>query len=156
MVDAILECPVCNGLTLEVKHVEMEIPHFGNAIIYTAVCSNCGYKTNDIKFKGNFPIKNSLHIEKPEDMKIKIVRGNEGTVEIPELGLLLEPGPLAESFITNIEGLLERFEEVLPLFDKKVTEELQNRLNKAKDGKLRFTIIIDDPSGVSHFIRDEV
>ncbi len=156
MVDTILECPVCHNLTLEVRHTEMEIPHFGNAMIYTAICSNCGYRTNDIRFEGNFPIEDRIYIEKPEDMKIKIVRGNEGTVEIPELGLLLEPGPLAESFITNIEGLLERFEEILPLFDKEAVQDLAGKLNKAKDGKLKFTIILNDPSGVSHFIRDEI
>ena len=74
---------------------------------------------------------------------------------IPELGLELYPGPLAESFITNVEGLLNRFLKLLPLFeDRKKVEEIERKIKDAVEGKLRFTISMSDPSGVSHFIRD--
>ena len=154
MVDTILECPVCHQLTLKVTETEFEVPYFGKAIIYNATCQNCGYKINDIKFEGNYPVKDKIIIEKPEDLKTKIVRGNRGAIKIPELGLSMEPGPIAESFITNVEGLFQRFLDILPLFDPEKTKELEERINDAKEGKIKFTIIIEDPTGVSHFVRE--
>lgn len=155
MVESILECPVCGKKSLEIRSAELEIPHFGIAFIFTEVCTNCGYRTNDIRFEGKFPRKDSVRIENSEDLKIKVVRGNEGRVEIPELGLILEPGPNAESFITNIEGLLERFSEIIKLFDKDKIADIEEKIEKAKNGELAFTILLDDPTGVSHFIKED-
>ncbi len=154
MVEPVLECPVCHKTTLKITETELDIPYFGKAMIYNATCENCGYKINDIKFEGNYPVKDKIKIEKPEDLNIKIVRGNRGTIRIPELGLSMEPGPLAESFITNVEGLFERFLNVLPLFDPEKTKELEEKINDAKNGKMKFTVIIEDPTGVSHFVRE--
>jgi len=42
----------------------------------------------------------------------------------------------------------------LPLFDPEKTKELEERINDAKEGKIKFTIIIEDPTGVSHFVRE--
>ncbi|MGC8562955.1 MAG: ZPR1 zinc finger domain-containing protein [Thermoplasmata archaeon] len=150
-----LICPVCRSKDMEQGTAEIEVPHFGNVVIYYMRCKNCGYRINDFGFQGNFPKEDKVEIKEKKDMETKIVRGSGGTVIIPELGLELFPGPLAESFITNVEGLLNRFLQLMPLFeDRNGVKEIESRINEAMEGKLKFTIFLNDPSGVSHFIRD--
>ncbi len=134
---------------------ELDVPHFGKVIHYFMRCNKCGYRINDFAFQGNHPKEDRLEIRSREDLDTKIVRGSSCTVLIPELGLELYPGPLAESFVTNIEGLLNRFLKLMPLFeDRGKVKEIEEKIAAAIEGKLTFTITLDDPSGVSHFIRD--
>jgi zinc finger protein len=150
-----LKCPACSSESLERGTDELEIPHFGKVIHYFMRCKNCGYRINDFAFQGDFPNQDEVKIENKEDLAIKIVRGSGATVLIPELGLELYPGPLAESFITNVEGLLNRFLQLIPLFDdQSKAKEIEEKIKDAVEGRLRFTISISDPSGVSHFIRN--
>lgn len=150
-----LACPACSEKALERGMDELDIPHFGNVIHYYMRCKKCGYRINDFAFQGNFQKEDSVEIREKKDLNIKLVRGSGATLLIPELGLELYPGPLAESFITNVEGLLNRFLKLLPLFeDRKKVEEIERKIKDAVEGKLRFTISMSDPSGVSHFIRD--
>jgi zinc finger protein len=150
-----LKCPACSKGDLERGTDEIEIPHFGRVIHYYMRCKICGYRVNDFAFQGDFPNEDKIEIRRKEDLEIKIVRGSGATVLIPELGLELYPGPLAESFITNVEGLLNRFLHLMPLFDdQKKVKEIEEKIGAAIQGKLSFTISISDPSGISHFIRN--
>lgn len=135
---------------------ELDIPHFGKVIHYYMRCEACGYRVNDFSFQGNFPKQDSIRVSRRQDLNNKIVRGSEATVLIPELGLELYPGPLSESFITNVEGLLKRFLKLMPLFDDPdKVKEIEKKIGIAIEGGLEFTIVISDPSGVSHFIRSD-
>ncbi len=155
MDESVLKCPSCSAEGLERGTDEIDIPHFGKVVHYFMRCNRCGYRINDFAFQGNFPNEDKVKIEKKEDLDIKIVRGSGATVLIPELGLELYPGPLAESFITNVEGLLNRFLQLLPLFeDKDKVSEVEEKIHSAVEGKFSFTISMTDPSGVSHFIRN--
>ena len=150
-----LTCPACSSKDLERGTTEIEVPHFGSVVVYYLRCKSCGYRINDFGFHGNFPKEDKVEIKEKKDLEIKIVRGSGGTVIIPELGLELFPGPLAESFITNVEGLLNRFLQLMPLFeDKTKVDEIESRINEAIEGRLKFSISISDPSGVSHFVSD--
>jgi zinc finger protein len=150
-----LKCPSCSAGDMEQGTDEIEVPHFGKVIHYYMRCKHCGYRINDFAFQGDFPKEDKIEIRDKKDLEIKIARGSSGTVLIPELGLELYPGPIAESFITNVEGLLNRFLQLMPLFDDpEKVEETKNRIVDAIDGKLSFTISLVDPSGVSHFIRN--
>jgi zinc finger protein len=149
-----LTCPACSRGKMERGMDELEIPHFGRVIHYYMRCANCGYRINDFSFEGDFPKEDKIVINGKEDMDIKIVRGSSATVLIPELGLELYPGPLSESFITNVEGLLTRFLDLMPLFnDPERSKEIEERISDAMEGRISFSISISDPSGVSHFIR---
>jgi C4-type Zn-finger protein len=54
-----------------------------------------------------------------------------------------------------VEGLLNRFLQLLPLFeDKDKVSEVEEKIHSAVEGKFSFTISMTDPSGVSHFIRN--
>jgi zinc finger protein len=79
-------------------------------------------------------------------------------VQIPELGVIVEPGSGSEAFISNVEGVLCRVEEVIQMATKwSCTDpekfELGNRLLELIDavrrGEQKMTLIIDDPFGNS-------
>lgn len=150
-----LKCPACSAGDLERGTDELEVPHFGKVIHYFLRCGNCGYRINDFAFQGDCPKEDRVEIRERSDLKIKIVRSSGATVLIPELGLELFPGPLSESFITNVEGLLNRFLHLMPLFDdRRRVQAIEEKIAQAVEGKLRFTVSMSDPSGVSHFIRN--
>jgi len=151
---SVLICPVCGSQMSETITDDLEIPHFGKVVHYFMKCDSCGFRINDFSYEGDHPKENRLDVRTKEDLYVKIVRGPSSTINIPELGLNLYPGPLAESFITNIEGLLERFRSLFPLFeDGKDKDDVAKNIERAINGELKFTVVIKDPSGVSHFIQ---
>ncbi len=150
-------CPSCNKAFLESGVEELEVPNYGKTALYYLRCRNCGYKINDFAFSGNHPTKAELKVNGKQDLFSKIIRGNQCTVSIPELGLSIHPGPIAETFITNIEGLLERFLRLLPLFQEgdKVNEK-REAIMRAMNGEIKFTVMIEDPTGVSYLVGSDV
>jgi len=158
------KCPICNKNTLLINQVVQEIPFFGKILLLSLVCKNCGFKHNDVfSLEIKEPCSYSLHVEKEDDVNVKIVRSSSGTVEIPELGVRIEPGPASQGFITTIEGVLERIENVikgqLPLLKgrrRKKAEKMLKDLKKMKEGRKKFTIKIKDPFGNSFIISEKV
>ncbi len=150
-----LTCPSCGKEGIERGSNEFDVPHFGRVFHYYMKCESCGFRINDFAYEGNFPEESRIEIKGKKDMNTKIVRGGNATLLVPELGLELYPGPLAESFITNVEGLLNRFQSILPLFeDKEEVKRVGEKLDEAREGRLDFSIIISDPTKVSHFIAE--
>ena len=45
------ECPMCKSLKITTRFKTHEIPHFGEIILFTLLCENCGYKKNDLFIK---------------------------------------------------------------------------------------------------------
>jgi len=90
-----------------------------------------------------------------------VVRSSSATIQIPELGVLITPGPVAEGFISNVEGVLERVEHAsrMLLRDPEKREQagkFLQRIKEARDGSAKFTLIIKDPLGNSGIIsKDE-
>jgi len=157
----VLNCPVCGKRTLEFIEAHSEIPFFGKIIMASWKCSNCGYRHSDV-FSLEFrePSRYVLKVRRQEDLYAKVVRSSSGTIRIPELGAIIEPGPVAQGFITNVEGVLERIKDaVKSLFilsddenEKRRCGDVLNKLELASQGKLPFTLIIEDPLGVSMII----
>ena len=152
---ALTECPVCHAGRLSLLHGEEEIPGFGRVVILTYKCNSCGYKVNDvIPVEQREPSEYTAHIENVEDLKIKVLRASTGFIEIPELGVEIEPGPAAQGFITNIEGLLYRVEEAASVLDgdpeaQGRLQEFLSKLKRAVGGELKFTVVVKDPTGAS-------
>jgi zinc finger protein len=157
------KCPQCSK---EAKIIQLakEIPFFGKIMLQTMVCEHCGFKFSDaMSLEFNNPKGFEVKIETVKDLETKLVRNSSGTIEIPELGMTMEPGPFAEGFYTNIEGLLERFEEVLAPFleseeenQQKMAEKIIELLKKCKDAELSFTVRLLDPFGGSALIGKKV
>lgn len=163
--EMIIKCPAC-GIEGVAKSImkEIEIPHFGKVLETTIQCSSCGFKHSDIiALEQNDPAKYVIEINK-NTLSTRVVRSQSATVSIPEVGVKVEPGPKSEGYVTNIEGMLTRFEsavkKALNLFDD---EESQNNakntlthIQELKKGNGTATLIILDPFGQSNIVSENV
>ncbi|HDI74345.1 MAG: hypothetical protein DRJ52_07280 [Thermoprotei archaeon] len=154
-------CPVCKNDSLIIRLAEYYIPYFGRVALISERCEKCGYVYNDVYC---LEIKNAQRYEykisSPEDLSVRVVRSRYGKIELPELGVEITPGPIAEAFISNIEGVLERVAYILEdflLWDE--SPEVKNRakrlldlVEKVKRGEQAVTLIIEDPTGNSAII----
>ncbi len=83
---------------------------------------------------------------------------------MPEFGIDIEPGPAAESFISNVEGVLWRTRPVVEsAINFAETEEQRTngrevlmRIDDAIAGRFPFTLILEDPVGVSGILPDDL
>ncbi|MFX1503543.1 MAG: ZPR1 zinc finger domain-containing protein, partial [Promethearchaeota archaeon] len=126
-------------------------------------CNKCNFHKNDIiPLTTNMePGIMTLNITDEDDLKSKIYRSPLGKLEIPELDLAVEPGPRADFYYTNVQGILFRFENAVSIYKNNLKkddpemeeiDELLSKLNMAIDGKFKFTLKITDPQGGSYII----
>ena len=164
-------CPFCSKQTLTLAEDEIDIPFFGLCHVFSMSCSSCGYRKADVEAdEQKDPTKCEFIVNGDEDLKVRVVRSSEGTITIGKLGSI-EPGEAAEGFISNIEGVLERFKKVVEhhklspeMMDEASEEEIAaheqareilKKLNKVLMGSDKITISIDDPTGNSAIISDK-
>ena len=156
LAEARIKCPACGRETLRITDYLYEIPHVGKVVLTTGKCDYCGYKFTDVRLaEAREPSRIVVPIEGKDDINALVVRASTATIRIPELGLEMKPGPAAEGFITTVEGVLARFLDALkiacsdPSADRKACEEKEREIREAMEGKRRFTLIVEDPEGVS-------
>jgi zinc finger protein len=153
-------CPVC-GAVSESQFLPYDVPFFGEIMIFTAVCSSCGYHATDVMVLSEKEIKRcELVVSSEEDLNSLVVRSSSGSIEIPELGVSIEP-KRGEAFITTVEGVLERVEDVVNLLSRDGTgkeraDEVLKLIAQIKSGEANMTLIIDDPTGNSAIISEKV
>ena len=163
--EMIIKCPAC-GIEGVAKSImkEIEIPHFGKVMETTIQCPSCGFKHSDIiALEQNDPAKYVLEINR-NTLSIRVVRSQSATVIIPELGVKVEPGPKSEGYVTNVEGVLTRFEsavkKALNLFDdeesQKNGKDILTQIQELKNGNGTATLIILDPFGQSNIVSENV
>lgn len=158
------DCPVCQSEgSVEFESKTEKIPYFGEIMESTLHCVKCGYKHSDmICLEQKEPVRYSLVANK-DNLNARVVRSQSATVSIPELGLKVEPGPKSQGYISNIEGILNRFEDaVKTALNFAEDEESKNNamrildnLEKIKNGEIKAEIIIEDPFGHSTIIHPE-
>lgn len=156
-------CPVCLEKKLTLTEDEMEIPFFGKTFVFSMHCEACSFHKSDIEAaEMKDPCKLTFNIEKEEDMNVRVVKSSEATIRVPQLRMTVSPGPASEGFISNIEGILNRFEKVIE-DEKENSEEdetkttaknLLKKIRKVKWGEMPLKIVIEDPSGNSAIISD--
>jgi zinc finger protein len=153
-------CPLC-GTESEVHVVPYDIPFFGEVMIFTAVCTSCGYRATDVlMLSEEKQTRCEMVISSVEDVNAIVVRSSSGTIEIPELGVSVEP-KRGEAFITTIEGVLQRVENVVKMLgkegaSKKRADAVLKQIAEIKLGKARMTLIIEDPTGNSAIIPNKL
>ncbi len=154
-------CPLCNKKTLTLTEEKKEIPYFGNVYLFSMICSSCHYNKSDVETETqNQPAKYTINVNSQKDMQIRIVKSSEATVKIPQLRMSVTPGPSSIGYISNIEGLLKRFEDIIEKEKelaedpetKKRAKNLLKKIRKVKLGEIELKIIIEDPSGNSAII----
>ena len=151
-------CPLCQKefLTNWVPH---NIPYFGEVMHITSMCE-CGFRYSDtLILAQREPVHYELKVTCIDDIDARVVRSTSGTIRIPEMGVDIEPGPASDSFISNIEGVLDRVEEILDMVVKwgeegkmERAQELKSVIEKVKAGKHEITVVIEDPLGNSAII----
>lgn len=161
MAKTVIDCPVCNGnQTAESTTKTSKIPHFGEILETSIICNSCGYKHNDvICLEQKEPTKHTLTINK-DTLESRVVKSQSATVSIPELGLKVEPGPKSIGYVSNIEGVIVRFEEgvkqALTVFDDEESQKnglaILENLTLLTNGEAEATLIIEDPFGQSNIM----
>lgn len=163
--EMIIKCPACavEGVAKSIMK-ELEIPHFGKVMETTIICPSCGFKHSDIiSLEQNDPAKYVLEINR-NNLSIRVVRSQSATVIIPELGIKVEPGPKSEGYVTNVEGVLTRFEsavkKALNMFEDEESQingkEILSQIQELKKGNSTATLEILDPFGQSNIVSENV
>jgi zinc finger protein len=155
------DCPICKARQkMEVTTKTEKIPYFGEIMESTLLCHECGYKHADtICIEKKDPVKYVLLIGK-DNLNARVVKSQSTTMTIPELGLKVEPGPQSQGYVSNVEGVLDRFEKAVKTA-LSWTEDQQSRENavkimkfidEVKNGNKKVTLILEDPFGHSIII----
>ncbi len=154
-------CPVCNSENTEVTQKIVDLPHFPQLWLFNLVCKECKYKHNDfLNLSVKEPMKYIYHAENKDDYTTKIVRAANGTINFPKIGAIIEPGPSANGFISNIEGILRDIQEkaqhllrdAINEDEIKQIEEYIKQLDEYIEHNLPIDIVVEDPFGNSSII----
>ncbi|NVM44095.1 MAG: ZPR1 zinc finger domain-containing protein [Candidatus Lokiarchaeota archaeon] len=164
--DFSFKCPLCDKGKIKISKTTYDVPDGDKMLIIKFECDICEFSNNDVipLTANNTPGIITLRVTNESDLKSKIYRSPVGRLEIPELELFVEPGPRADFYYTNVEGILFRFENAVSIYRKnledddvqieEIDEVLQN-LNEALKGDFKFTLIITDRGGGSYIIPED-
>lgn len=159
-----IPCPLCHN-DLVMTWQRDEIPYFGEIMYISAKCQ-CSFRFADtMLLSSKEPMRYELLVETQEDLNARVIRSTSGTIRIPEMGITIEPGAVSESYITNVEGVMQRVQSVLMTASGWVQEdeekfarskELLCMLEEVLESKNKITVIIEDPLGNSAIISKKV
>jgi zinc finger protein len=155
-------CPSCSN-EIEFLYQTEDIPYFSELLIVSATCPACGYRFVDTQIlKDAEPSRYEFFVSAADDLNVRVVRSMSGTVKIPELGVQIDPGPACQGFVTNVEGVLDRVENVVKgalLWaeggERENAHDLLALIASARAGTLPFTLILDDPLGNSAIVSEK-
>lgn len=151
-------CPACHSQTLDYTAADLNVPYFDDIVQTVFICSSCGYRHADVIVgRVRAPRRYTYRIKQEDDMMVRVVRSTSGTVRIPELGVLIEPGPVSEAFVSNIEGILVRVEAVIRQVlrdadtgeQRRACEDRLAQIQRVREGTLAATLVLEDPYGNS-------
>ncbi len=141
------------------------VPFFHELAMFTMKCSDCNFAHNDVfSAEERPPMRWTLRVDDPILLNTRVVRSGSGTIRFPEFGITIEPGPAADSYISNVEGVLYRTRPVVESairFAEKESEKIRGEevldmMISAIKGEFEFTMIIEDPMGVSGILPDDM
>lgn len=149
-------CPCCNT-DIEYLYKTENIPYFSDILIISAICPECGYKFVDTQLlKHGEPSRYTVAVESEDDLSIRVIRSMGASIEIPELGVRIDPGPVSQGFVSNVEGVLDRIEQVVKgafnwgnELEQENAAKLLADIVRVKAGMYPVTLILEDPSGNS-------
>lgn len=158
-------CPVCKSKNTKIIQKIMDLPHFPQMWFFNLTCSDCHYKFNDfINLSIKDPIRYIYHAENKEDYTTKIVRAANGTIRFPQIGAMIEPGPNADGFINNIEGILRDIQgkarfllnDAETIEERKKIIDYITLLDEYIEDNKPIDIVVEDPFGNSIIIPADV
>ena len=158
-------CPYCgskDGLTL--TEDETEVPYFGKLFMFSMKCNACSVSISDVEAADEKePCRITFETSSEKDMSVRVVKSSHASINIPTLKMSVESGNGSEGYVSNIEGLLTRFEDILKDEkenaeddeDKLKAKNLLKKMWKVKLGDIPCKIIIEDSTGNSAIISDK-
>jgi len=153
-----MKCPVC-GNRFTVSDYLYEAPYIGKLLLSSGICGNCGYKWSDVRLaESRGPRRITYTVEKPDDLNALVIRSSSAKLMIPELGVEITPGYIAQGYITTVEGIIIDVYEKAEFICKNSNTASNNcrkkleELKKALNASIRFTVVIEDPIGVSTIV----
>ena len=172
-----IPCPICSkkGQLGMVANVD-EIPYFGEHTQVTVLCHACGWRQTDfIPAEGKKAGAWALVLDNSKKLRSRVVRSSSCTVKIPELDLEVMPGTNSTGYVSNIEGVLNRFVDIIMMVRRDIERDIalaseeNNRENlkslKTLDSLLKsieqageesvFTVEFLDPHGHSMILDED-
>tara|TARA_B110000444_G_C18843178_1_gene600180 strand:+ start:2445 stop:3044 length:600 start_codon:yes stop_codon:yes gene_type:complete len=161
-----IPCPVCfrTGEVNMIAHVS-EIPYFGEHTQVTVMCHACGWRQTDfIPAEGKKAGGWSLVLDNQDQLTSRIVRSSSCTIRILELDLQVNPGSSSTGYVSNVEGVMNRFTQIIEMVlgdlsneenpkDIAKLELMKNQIaNIGKDKQVKLTLELLDPHGHSMII----
>jgi zinc finger protein len=163
--DESISCPICGSGHLIVKSMLYSVPFFNELAMFTMKCDTCTFTHNDVfSAEDRPPGRWTLRVDNERLLRVRVVRSSSGTIRMPDFGIDVEPGPAADSFISNVEGVLTRTRPVVETairFAEEPEEKERGRqvvamIDAALEGNLDFTLVIEDPVGVSGILPEDM
>ena len=104
--------------------------------------------------------------KRQEHVSARVVRSSSCTVRIAELGLEVTPGSSSTGYISNVEGVLDRFASAIGTIRRQADvendedtktkcDELLSKIDMVKSGELVVTLELLDPVGHSQILHEE-
>ena len=158
------KCPFCGKDTLTLREDQQDIPYFGKIFLFSMECSSCHVNKSDVESaEQKDPTRYTLTVTSENDMKIRVIKSSSATIKLPQLKLSVTPGPASEGYVSNVEGVINRFYEVIEKerdnsedeSDKIKAKNLLKKLRKVTYGDTETKLIIEDPSGNSAIISEK-
>jgi len=162
-----LPCPQCSEIGMKMLAMTAEIAYFGEHTQITLVCDSCGWKHTDfIPSDGEKAEFWSISVNSEEKLSVRVIRSSSCTIRIPEMDIEVSPGSSSSGFVTNVEGVILRFEHAVetilrgtdPLeesgsFNK--AESILTDLRAIREGSRIVTLVLLDPKGRSQILHEE-
>jgi len=154
---------MCGKKTLTLSEAETEVPFFGKLFVFSMRCSNCKYFKSDVECaEPHDAAKFTLDVSDKKDLNARVIRSSEATIKIPHIGSI-EPGPAANGFVSNVEGVLQRFKEQVESLrdnaeddtEKKKAKNMLKKLQRVMWGSESVKLIIEDPTGNSAIVSEK-
>lgn len=158
-------CPSCSKGKLRIQSMLYSVPFFNELAMFNIECPECGFRHSDVfSAEQRKPSRFTMYVDDVSLLNVRVVRSGSCTYRFPEWGIDVEPGPTAESFITNIEGILYRVRVVVETarnfadLDEEKTRatEILEEMDAALRGEFPFTLVMEDPAGVSGILPDDL
>jgi len=136
------------------------VENFGPVLMSVTSCMSCAYRHTDVvSLTAHEPTATAMKVLSTEDLKVRVIRGGTATILVPELGVSIQPGLNNEGFISNVEGVLTRIEDVTRFLADSLkghrhgrARSVLTKIERARGGKLRFTLVLKDPFGNSTIV----
>lgn len=166
-----IPCPICHveGQVRMMTHID-EIPYFGEHTQVTVLCNSCGWRQTDfIPAEGKKHGASTLVISKPDHIRARVVRSSSCTVRLVELDLEVKPGTASTGYVSNVEGVIDRFMDVIimvsrqayaedaDLADIKTLQKMHTTLLELKEDPIPTPITLQflDPNGHSQILHED-